>query len=75
MKSKTKQIENLKAGIYYVENVEESASIIKQNNDAPSGYYIEKSRKTEIFRLKLAEEQAQKSKTNWWTKIINIFRS
>lgn len=51
-KSKVKQVENSKSGIYHVENKEVQST----DDSSPSGYFIEKSRKTELYRIKQKED-------------------
>lgn len=69
-KQKIKQVENKSSGIFHVVN----ESVDVDNEKSPGGYFIEKSRKTELFRLQEKKEREeikqkiQESKS-WFQKL------
>lgn len=65
---KFKQHENKESGIFHMVNGSD-----KVQRESPGGYFIEKSRKTELYRLKAKEDvefhKIEEKKLTWWEKI------
>lgn len=71
---RTKQVESNSSGIFHVINEPN-----KTERESPGGYFIEKSRKTELYRLKAKEEiqfhKEEQKKATWWQKVKTWFNS
>lgn len=69
---KVKQEEAKSSGIFHVVNVPE-----KEERESPGGYFFEKSRKTELYRLKAKEDsdfhREEEKKQTWWQRIKTFF--
>lgn len=69
---KYKQVEAKSSGIFHIVNESD-----KVERESPGGYFIEKSRKTELYRLKAKEDiefhKIEEKKLTWWEKIKNWF--
>lgn len=67
-RQRVRQVENKESGIFHVVNISEAVDPGK----SPGGYFIEKSRKTELYRLqqkKEREETKQISEKSWFLKL------
>lgn len=65
---RVRQVENKESGIFHIVNISETDDPGK----SPGGYFIEKSRKTELYRIqqkKEQEETKQISEKSWFQKL------
>lgn len=65
---RVRQVENKESGIFHIVNISEAVDPGK----SPGGYFIEKSRKTELYRIqqkKEQEETKQISEKSWFQKL------
>lgn len=65
---RVRQVENKESGIFHIVNISEAVDPGK----SPGGYFIEKSRKTELYHLqqkKEQEETKQISEKSWFQKL------
>jgi hypothetical protein len=71
---RVKQVEAKSSGIFHIINEPE-----KMERESPGGYFFEKSRKTELYRLKAKEDlefqKSEEKKQTWWERIKNWFNS
>lgn len=71
---KIKQVEAKSSGIFHVVNEAE-----KEERESPGGYFFEKSRKTELYRLKAKEDsdfhKLEEKKQTWWQSVKTWFNS
>lgn len=65
-----KQVERSASGIFLIENEPD-----KEIRESPGGYFFEKSRKSELIRLKQKEEIQEARKVSWVSKILSWWRN
>jgi len=65
-KRKIRQVLNKESGIYHLVN----ESVEQNAGESPGGYFIEKSRKTELFRLQERQTTAETPKEKSWIEKI-----
>jgi hypothetical protein len=74
---RVKQVEAKSSGIFHIVNEAEKSE--PQERESPGGYFFEKSRKTELYRLKAKEDsdfhKLEEKKQTWWQRVKTWFNS